>query len=821
MVKKIFLLLFVPISISIFLFLEMDFSVKALNCAADQCYWGGGGYFAEECVSSGDRRENSQARLICRNGQWKTDLNGWGCNNSSWPCDQGNCQQINGGYYCRNCVVDPGLAANAACAAGQCFWGPGNGYFTNQCVANGEKRENSWVRMICRNGVWRIDYNGWGCGGSMGFECDSGSCQPVGGYNYCGGELPIPASAGVALSSVNLGVVCEGCNPSCTGKNCGADGCGGSCGSCSSGMTCNAAGVCASGCLPATCATLNYPCGTVSDGCGGTLVDCSVCTSGRICQSNRCVSGCVPSCAGKVCGADACGGSCGSCPEGTVCDSNGQCATNCVPNSLKKCDAGNLYWYDSCGVRGVLAQNCGIDNLTSEYLCNGNWLQQGMIDNGCSNGACTQSKNWTNVQNCELNGKICKNSVCVANDSLPPSISGLAPSGTIYTSNVVLSAKTNEPAVCRYGALDVDYDMLISQFSSADKLYHTAQLVLSSFGSQVYYVRCRDIAGNTTKAAVKIIFTYSKWQNGGENDPLKDIEAPRLSNPGPLGEVLSEKVTILASTNEKASCKYDTVDNDYNSLANYMESTNNGTSHAKNIVLAGQGQYSYYVRCKDGSGNINKESLSIKFNYGAKQEMGPTISDLRPSGTIYQKEAALAVATNKVAICRYSLEDDDFPSMTGLFETVDGLQQMAPVILPDYGNYRYYVRCQDEKGNSQGSAATIEFTYKDPEDQGVNVKETTNKGCEVINSSEIDGTCVAEADCVCDLDCGDSSGQYDPDCEETSTAEEEPEEKPNFILIVLIIGVVVAVAITVMIILIKRRAADAEDADDEDAPNLF
>jgi hypothetical protein len=87
------------------------------------------------------------------------------------------------------------------------------------------------------------------------------------------------------------------------GKNCGSisDGCGGTlpCGSCTSPQTCGGGGVanvCGGGssCTPTTCAAQGKNCGSISDGCGGTLT-CGSCTSPQTCGggsvANVCGSG--------------------------------------------------------------------------------------------------------------------------------------------------------------------------------------------------------------------------------------------------------------------------------------------------------------------------------------------------------------------------------------------------------------------------------------------------------------------------------------------------------------------------------------------------
>src|SRR5262245_45527180 len=118
------------------------------------------------------------------------------------------------------------------------------------------------------------------------------------------------------------------------GKNCGTipDGCGGTltCGVCTAPQVCTA-NVCAA-CVPTTCAAQGKNCGTIPDGCGGTLT-CGVCTAPQTCGgggvANVC-GVCTPTtCAaqGKNCGTipDACGGTltCGVCTAPQTCGGAG------------------------------------------------------------------------------------------------------------------------------------------------------------------------------------------------------------------------------------------------------------------------------------------------------------------------------------------------------------------------------------------------------------------------------------------------------------------------------------------------------------------
>lgn len=319
-------------------------------CPAGQCGWGTNEYFTRQCVPDGETREDSWARLVCRNGFWKAAADGWGCNVSEWGgCDSGNCQPAGDEFYCRAGEIAPGTApkcnsgeacaagmacnSGVCCSAGQCGWGDGIN-FTRQCVADGDMRSNASARMVCRNGSWKIPLGSWGCDIA---GCESGNCQMIAGEYYCTATLPFAASFSNASSGTGVyySASCTTCGAA--GVECGNTGnnCGGTldCGACASGKACSAGkcvavesctansvsgckvcksdgsgwqndsakcaagqscveGVCVaiSNCVPKTCVSLGYSCGNWNNGCGGTI-SCNACASGQSCNSQgACVS---------------------------------------------------------------------------------------------------------------------------------------------------------------------------------------------------------------------------------------------------------------------------------------------------------------------------------------------------------------------------------------------------------------------------------------------------------------------------------------------------------------------------------------------------
>ncbi len=187
---------------------------------------------------------------------------------------------------------------------------------------------------------------GNGCGG---LTPNCGTC-PAGQECTASGTCITPGSC-VQLTCMNAG-------PSNGPVQCGsvADGCGGTlnCGGCD-GSTCGGGGtpnVCGNQtCVPATCASLNATCGTPDNGCGTPLPSCGTCTvAGQSCGGggvpNQCGgNGCTKTTCAKLgfnCGpaADGCGGvlQCGGCDGGT-CGGGGVpsvCGSGtCTPETCK------------------------------------------------------------------------------------------------------------------------------------------------------------------------------------------------------------------------------------------------------------------------------------------------------------------------------------------------------------------------------------------------------------------------------------------------------------------------------------------------------
>jgi hypothetical protein len=143
-----------------------------------------------------------------------------------------------------------------------------------------------------------------GCGGTLNCGPNNGMCP---GGQTCGGGGPFHCGTGGVCTPLTMAAACTGKSP------CGtvADGCGGTvnCGSCTAPETCGGGGVdgqCGSPtCTPLTCAEAKATCGYVGDGCGGIIggamgPGCGTCPMGEICggsgSPNNCGSTCTNLC---------------------------------------------------------------------------------------------------------------------------------------------------------------------------------------------------------------------------------------------------------------------------------------------------------------------------------------------------------------------------------------------------------------------------------------------------------------------------------------------------------------------------------------------
>ena len=139
--------------------------------------------------------------------------------------------------------------------------------------------------------------------------------------------------------------------------------------------------------------------------------------------------------------------------------------------------------------------------------------------------------------------------------------------------------------------------------------------VLAASTTYHYRAKSGDAFGNL---AVSSDFTFS---TGGTAPPV-------MSNGSPSGTLPAgtASATLSVSTNTTATCAYSTADVAYGSMT--LFTTSGGLTHSTMVSgLTNGASYTYYVRCRDTSGNTDTSSLVISFTIGQTAVVAtPTIS---------------------------------------------------------------------------------------------------------------------------------------------------------------------------------------------------
>ncbi|RJO60409.1 hypothetical protein C4544_05050 [candidate division WS5 bacterium] len=112
--------------------------------------------------------------------------------------------------------------------------------------------------------------------------------------------------------------------------------------------------------------------------------------------------------------------------------------------------------------------------------------------------------------------------------------------------------------------------------------------------------------------------------------PQSDMNPPVISNGQPSGELPLETTTAMlsVSTDEAATCKYSTSpDIPYSSMTDTFSATG-VTTHTNPISgLQYIQSRSYYVKCRDQSGNSNPDDYTVSFSFSR------TVYSISPSGS--------------------------------------------------------------------------------------------------------------------------------------------------------------------------------------------
>lgn len=112
---------------------------------------------------------------------------------------------------------------------------------------------------------------------------------------------------------------------------------------------------------------------------------------------------------------------------------------------------------------------------------------------------------------------------------------------------------------------------------------------------------CSDLAGNQGRD--NLTFT------------VKDTTPPKIVSKGPSGTLTTDSADIYATTDEDATCKFDTKSTTFAAMATSFFGT--AKTHTYEYSGLGSGNHTFYVLCNDTRGNIMASAEKIQFAVSA------------------------------------------------------------------------------------------------------------------------------------------------------------------------------------------------------------
>ncbi|MDP3919005.1 MAG: hypothetical protein Q8Q35_03845 [Nanoarchaeota archaeon] len=169
-------------------------------------------------------------------------------------------------------------------------------------------------------------------------------------------------------------------------------------------------------------------------------------------------------------------------------------------------------------------------------------------------------------------------------------------------------------------------------------------------------------------------------------------------------------VTLRTTTNEASTCKFDTSNISYSSMANNMEGSALG--HNYDFGVQYEGDYSYYVACRDTLGNTMDNALEIAFTINltlCSEEQ--VINETLPPKVLLLSPASGTLVNSSRTQFYYNVSDDSPILLCKLIangtilntavQPLRGANNISGDL--DAGTYSWSVNCTDVFGNEDNS----------------------------------------------------------------------------------------------------------------------
>lgn len=184
-----------------------------------------------------------------------------------------------------------------------------------------------------------------------------------------------------------------------------------------------------------------------------------------------------------------------------------------------------------------------------------------------------------------------------------------------------------------------------------------------------------------------------------------DTTAPYVTSKSPNGTLEVQQITLRATTNENAHCRYDTTNLTYTSMT--QDFTGELLTHEFFIGSQSEGNYTYYVRCKDNSNNIMQSSAVISYTLivnTSSTQKPVVLLEGPPNGTItnfalvrftYNVSSPIAEISSCTLKLSGVLDGGGSADQSIVDSSVAENQSQSLSTSLSKGNYTWWVNCTD------------------------------------------------------------------------------------------------------------------------------
>jgi len=222
-----------------------------------------------------------------------------------------------------------------------------------------------------------------------------------------------------------------------------------------------------------------------------------------------------------------------------------------------------------------------------------------------------------------------------------------------------IKVETNRNSICR-GSLDNDEaysDMDFIFYGSAlDHNYTFIEPIED--GQHTVYVKCKDDLDSIMAKFITFII---------------DTSGPSINVISPESSVLGEYTELKINVNEDAECKYESdEDADFEDMGEFETITS--TSFSIQLEDLEEDTYVYYIKCKDGSGNMREKQVEFEVVIPPKAKI------------YYEKEPPLSEGTYEILL-RPSKDLKEVPELYYEWEVTNSETYKREVNLVKDGSY--------------------------------------------------------------------------------------------------------------------------------------